>query len=169
MLDWVLRRDYKKWLRQRMRTSVDGDLVLVHRFEECGLRLRSGAVDFVGEQDVGENGTVFEFEALLSGGKDRDSDDVTGQHVTGELHTLKSAIDGTGDGLAECGFTNARDTFDEDVTFRENGDERKTEDVVFAPDDGLQGILKENGALQIRGCGLGHGIEPIVAGIRRVS
>src|ERR1039458_5634425 len=48
VLDGILRGENEERLRQRIRVGVDGDLAFVHRFEQGGLRLRSGAVDFVG-------------------------------------------------------------------------------------------------------------------------
>ena len=38
-----------------MPLAADGDLLLLHRFEQRGLRLRRRAVDFVGQDDVGED------------------------------------------------------------------------------------------------------------------
>ena len=37
-----------------MPLAADGDLLLLHRFEQRGLRFRRRAVDFVGQHDVGE-------------------------------------------------------------------------------------------------------------------
>ena len=48
-----------------------------------------GAVDFVGQQNVGEYRAALEFELLLDGGIDGDAQHVGGQHVAGELHALK--------------------------------------------------------------------------------
>jgi len=45
-----------------VRLAVDGDLALAHGFEERGLGLRRRAVDFVGQDDVGEDGAGLEFE-----------------------------------------------------------------------------------------------------------
>ena len=47
---------------QRKSAAVDGDLSLVHGFEKSGLCAGGGAIDFVGENDIGENGTLAEFE-----------------------------------------------------------------------------------------------------------
>ena len=66
MLDGILRGEHEKRLRQRMRVIVDGDLRFVHRFEQRGLRLRRGAIDFVGQHDVGEHRPGLEFEFLAS-------------------------------------------------------------------------------------------------------
>ena len=54
-LDRVLRREDVERLFELIRAALDGDAVLLHRFEQRRLRLRRRAVDFVGEDDVGED------------------------------------------------------------------------------------------------------------------
>ena len=67
-----------------MRLAVDGDLALLHRLQQRGLRLRRRAVDLVGEQHVGEHraraGSAARRSrsAIVPG-------DVGGQHVGREL------------------------------------------------------------------------------------
>src|SRR5713101_474949 len=61
MLDGILRGDHEKRLRKRESLAVHGDLRFVHGFEKRGLRARGGAVDFVSENDVGENRAGAEF------------------------------------------------------------------------------------------------------------
>ena len=58
MLDRVLGSDYKKWLRQRMGIAVHCDLAFIHRFQQCGPRFWRGAIDFIGEQDIGKIGRI---------------------------------------------------------------------------------------------------------------
>ncbi len=45
-----------------MTDAGDGDAAFLHRFEQGGLCFRRGAVDFVGEQEIGENGAALETE-----------------------------------------------------------------------------------------------------------
>ena len=63
VLDRILRGDDQERLRQRMSFSIHGDLRFVHGFKKRGLCARRGAVDFVGEDHVGENrpGAKFKF------------------------------------------------------------------------------------------------------------
>ena len=42
--------------------SADGDLPLLHRLQQRGLRLGRGAVDFVGEDQVAEDRPLLEYE-----------------------------------------------------------------------------------------------------------
>src|SRR5215470_5589660 len=130
---------------------VDGDLAVVHGFKQRGLRFGRGAVDLVGEQDVGEDRAALEFELLLDGGVDRDAEHVGGQHVAGELNALETAVKGAGERLAESRFADAGDAFDEQVPAREDRDQGKTDDVIFAADHVAQGCFELDRA--ISGCG----------------
>src|SRR2546430_2298141 len=56
-LDRVLGGENEERLRERVGAPLDRDAVLLHRLEQRRLRLRRGAVDLVGEHDVGEDGT----------------------------------------------------------------------------------------------------------------
>ena len=61
-LDGVLRGEHEERRRQRVRDAVDGDPALLHGLQEGGLRARRGAVDLVGEDDVGEQRARTELE-----------------------------------------------------------------------------------------------------------
>src|SRR5216683_754030 len=153
VLDGILRGDHEKRLRKRERFAVDGDLRFVHGFEKRGLRARGGAVDFVSENDVGENRAGAEFKFARFGIVDADAEDVAGEQVRRELDALKAAMEGFCKGLRESGFADAGDVFDEQVTAREQGDKRELDGVFLAVDDA------RDGALQLRddlGCGSRH-------------
>ena len=81
VLDRVLRRQHHERRRQRVRVVIHGDLRFVHRFQERRLGLRGGAVDFVGDDDIGEDRAGLEFEALRGRVEYADADDVAGQQV----------------------------------------------------------------------------------------
>ena len=65
------------------------DLALAHRFQQRGLRARRGAVDLVGQQDVGEDGPGHELEAARLLVEDADAGDVAGQQVGRALDAAK--------------------------------------------------------------------------------
>ena len=54
LLDRVLRGQHEERVGQLVADAADGDLPFLHGFEQGGLRLRRRAVDFVGENHVGE-------------------------------------------------------------------------------------------------------------------
>src|SRR5882724_12145492 len=84
MLDGILRGDDEKGLWQRMRFAVHGDLRFVHSFEESGLRARSGAIDFVGENDVGEKWAGAELKFARVRLIDTDAENVARQKIGSE-------------------------------------------------------------------------------------
>ena len=62
VLDRVLRREHEERRLEPVRRVLDRHLALLHRLEQRRLRLRRGAVDLVGEQEVGEDGAGPEDE-----------------------------------------------------------------------------------------------------------
>ena len=64
--DRILRGEHEERPVERARLAADGDAALLHRFEQRGLRLRRGAVDFVGEQQVAEDRPRLELEARMA-------------------------------------------------------------------------------------------------------
>ena len=62
LFDGVLRRQYHERPGQQFGFAFGGDLAFLHRFQQRGLRPRRGAVDFVGQHDLGHDGARPEFE-----------------------------------------------------------------------------------------------------------
>ena len=54
LVERVLRGEHQERVGQRIGRVADGDLALLHGFEQGALHLGRGAVDFVGEDEVGE-------------------------------------------------------------------------------------------------------------------
>ena len=132
MLDGILRGDDQERLRQRHGFAVDGDLRFVHGFEQRGLRARRGAIDFVGENDVGENRSGAKFKFARFGVVDADAEHVAGQQVGSELDALKAAMKRFGEGLGERGFADAGNVFDQQVAARQERDQRELDGFFFA-------------------------------------
>ena len=132
MLDRILRGEHQERLRQRMRVIVHRDLRFVHRFEQRGLRFRRGAVDFVGDDDVREDRSGLEFEALRRGVVDADADHVARQQVRGELDALERAVEGARERLRERCLAHAGNVFDQQVAAREQSGERELDYVFLA-------------------------------------
>ena len=55
LLDRILRGQHEERRRQRDRFAAERDLAFLHRFEQRALHLGRRAVDFVGEDEVGED------------------------------------------------------------------------------------------------------------------
>ena len=138
MLYRILCGDYQEWLRKRIRMHVHRYLALIHRFKEGRLRLWCGAVDFVRQQNIGKDRAALKLESLLRGGIDRNTQQVAGQHVAGELHALKATFQSTGHCLAQGSFANSGHAFDQQMAAGKDGNQSETDDIIFAANDGTQ-------------------------------
>ena len=55
LLDRILGRQHEKGIRQRPSLVTDGHLPLLHGLQQCGLHFARGAVDFIGQHQIGKN------------------------------------------------------------------------------------------------------------------
>jgi len=140
--DGILRRENHEWAGQRMRVIVHGDLRFVHGFEQRGLRFRRGAIDFIGDDDVGEDRAGLEFEFLRRGIVNADADHVAGQQIGRELDALERTIERTRERLCESGLPHAGNVFNQQVAAREQRGQRELNDVLLALDDASDRALQ---------------------------
>ena len=76
--DGILRGENGEMIGQGIARAVNGDLALFHRFKQGGLRARRGAIDFVHEKQVGENGAAMQRERTRGHLEDVGAHDVGG-------------------------------------------------------------------------------------------
>jgi len=147
----VLGGDDEKRFVERMALAVDRDVVLLHRLKQGGLGLWHGAVDFVGQQELRENGSLFqdEFSALLV--EIADAEDVGGQQVAGELDTAETEAKYFGKALGEGSFADAGNVFEQDMTAREKSGQRKGDRVPLSDQAAFDGVDDGNKS-QVNGC-----------------
>ena len=55
LFDWILSCDRKKGFGQLVGVPTDGNFTFLHGLQKCGLCFRRRSVDFVGQQNVGED------------------------------------------------------------------------------------------------------------------
>ena len=138
LLDRVLRGEDEERLRKRIRMAGHGDGVLLHRLKEGGLGLGRGAVDFVREQHVREDGALDEAEGALSGRlvlvEDVGARDVGGHEIGRELDALEREVEDAADGADEQGLGEARHADEKGVTTAEDGHEDFLDHVRLADD-----------------------------------
>jgi len=142
MLDGILRGNDEKGFGKRKGATVDGDLRFVHSFEKGGLRAWRGAIDFIRENDVGEDGALPELELARLRIVDADAENVGGEKVGGELDALKGAMKRFGERLGEGSLTCSGNVFDEQMATSEKSYEGKLDDVFFAIDGAGNGALQ---------------------------
>ena len=118
--DRVLRGKDDKGIRQIIRLAVDCDLVLLHRFEQRGLRLAGGTVDLIRQQQIRHDraGLIDEFVRLFV--IDREADDVRRHGVRRKLYAARLKPKDLCKGHGCCGLADARHVLHENVALRQN-------------------------------------------------
>ena len=136
LLDGILGGHHEERLGQWVRLAADGDLALLHGLEEGGLDLGGGAVDFVGEYEIGKNGAAVGREFAVLRRENHGAHDVAGQEIGGKLDALKLDAEGGTEGLDEQGFCEAGHALEQDMAVGEEGHQETFHDGVLA-DDGF--------------------------------
>ena len=147
-LDRILGGEDEERPRQRAGDAVDRHLAFLHGLEQGGLGARAGAVDLVGQDDLGGDraGTELKIAAFLV--EDADAHDVGGQQVGRELDALEGTVERARQRTGQNGLADARDVLQQRVPLAEQGDEEQVDDVFLADKDsadigaqGLGGVL----------------------------
>jgi hypothetical protein len=158
----VLRGDDEEGVRQRQRLAVQRDLPLAHGLQQRRLGSGAGAVDLVGQQDVGKDGTLSKDEFGSTLVVNRNPKDIAGKEVAGELNPPQLTANGAGEGASQGGFPNARDIVDEQMASGEKRDESQFDGFTFSFKRRLDGLSKslKQGKLFGEHCSrCGHGIR----------
>jgi hypothetical protein len=164
-LDGVLGGDDEERGGEDVSNGIDGDLPFGHGFEEGALGARSGAVDFIGEEDIGEDGSGMELEFAGFLVKDAEARDISREEVRGALDAGEFSTEGEGEGLGEGGFSEAWEVLDEEMTASEQAFEHMFNNLLFSAEGMVEGDSKrlEHGA---RG---GLGVEVAIGGMLRMD
>ena len=99
LLDGILRGQHEERFLELERLFADGDLFFLHGFEQRALHLGGRAVDFVGQDEVGEDRAFARGEAAGLRIVNLRADDVGGQHVRRELQPGKFHVDAVRPGI----------------------------------------------------------------------
>ena len=135
LLDGILRGQHEERFVELVGLVADGDLLFLHGFEQRALHLGGRAVDFVGEDEVGEDRAFARGEAAGLRIVNLRADDVGGQHVRRELqarefdvHAVRQRFHG------EC-LGQAGHAFEEDVAVGQQADDQPLGEIILADDD----------------------------------
>jgi len=166
-VDRILGRDHQERLRQPMRASVDRDLAFGHRLQQRALRLRCGAIDFVGHHDLGEHRSRMERELCAVALVDRYAEDVGWQQVAGELDALEGQAERAGEGMRQRRFAHPRQVLHQKVAVGHHAGEGEANAVGLAQQHAVD--LRNRGSESIErvadawgsrgGSGLGHDVD----------
>ena len=96
--------------------------MLLHGFQQSALHLGGGTVDFVGQDEVGEDGAFVYLEAFVLLGIDEGAHYVGRQEVRGELDAVELGVHRLRQGVDSQGLGQARNAFQEDVAAGQQAD-----------------------------------------------
>jgi len=141
----VLGGDDEEWLRKCSCFAFSGDLLLFHRFQQGTLCLRRGAVHLVGEDHLREYRAGVKRKDRCLPLENGDADDVRGQKIAGELNSLESQPQGSGQRVRKGRLSHPGNVFDQKMAASEKAGKSEADLPILAHDDA--GDLVDN-ALQ---------------------
>ena len=119
--------------------TFDGNRTFLHGFEQSRLRFRRRTVDFVRQNDVGENRSFDEYAAAFSGGAiffdDFGSGNVGRHQVGRELDALEIEVQDLRDGRDQQCLGQAGNAGDDRVTAGQHRNHDLIDDIFLADDD----------------------------------
>src|SRR5207248_2325549 len=122
--DGVLGGEHGEVRGETIALAIDGDGALLHGLEQRRLRFGGGAVNFIGQQERGEEGAfeqrkliALEVEYVVAG-------DIGGHEVGSELDALELGAEHGRQGAGEQGFSEARYAFYERVLIAQDDYQR---------------------------------------------
>jgi len=120
------------WVASTRKGSADGDLALLHGFEQRGLHLGGGAVDLVRQHQIREDRPPLDAEAGVPGVEDLRADHVGGQHVRCKLDAREAGVDGSSQRLHRQGLGQARQALEQDVAAAQEAHEQPLNHCLLA-------------------------------------
>ena len=133
----ILRGDHEERLGQRVGHAIDADLTLLHRLQQRALRFGAGAIDLIGQQQLGEHRAAAELEFVRVAIEDRYPDDVGRQHVAGELHPRPFQAQHPRQAVRQRGLADAGHVLDQQVTARQQAGQAQPHLPALAEDHAL--------------------------------
>ena len=124
------------------RFARDGDLALLHHFQKRALHLGGGAVDLVGQHQIGEDRPQHGGELPAPLIEDARADQIGGHQVGGELDALEAAMHGLRQGGDRQGLGQARHAFDQKMAAGQKRHDNPLQEMILADNHLLHFIKK---------------------------
>src|ERR1035438_4321120 len=125
--------------RERVQGAAHRTTALLHSFEQRALRFWGRTIDFVGQQDVTEDGALHERPGAASGGgvflDDVRAGDVAGHQVGGKLDASKNQAQRLSHGAHQQGLSGAGEAGDQTVAAHKQGDHHLIQHLLLAHAD----------------------------------
>ena len=140
LLQWVLRGQHEEWRGQRMGSAGVADGAFLHRLKQRSLRLGRRTVEFVGEQQIGEDRAGLETEMAMARAvvflQQLGAEDVAGHQVRRELHAAELQVQCLAQRAHQQRLAQAGHAFEQAVAAGQQADQQLLHHVLLA-DDGL--------------------------------
>ena len=161
-----MRGHHEKRLRQRVGFIAKRHLAFLHRFKQRALHLGGRAVDFVGQNEVAENGAVLGVERSFARIVNHRADDVGGQHVGRELQPLKLHLRGRRERFERERLRQAGHAFQKDVAVGDEADEQAVHEMFLANEDAADFLAQRRDPRGILAHGFVDGLDALVVPAR---
>ncbi len=107
-------------------------MMLLHGFQQCALNFGRRAVDFIRQNDVGEDRPLTGGKLPGFGIEDHRADQVGRQKIRRKLNTRKLGVDGSGQRLDNQGLGESWNAFHQDMTVAEHGNKQAVDNIFLA-------------------------------------
>ena len=135
LFDGVLCSHHEEGVRQLEGLVADGHLMFLHGFEQGALNLGGRTVDFIGQDEIGEDGATASHELFVFLAVDQGTDQVGRQQVGGKLNTAEVGINRLSHRLDGKGLGQARHAFEQDVSVGQKADQQTFGHLFLSYDD----------------------------------
>src|SRR5690606_2419213 len=139
LLDGILGGQHHERFVQPFGTPENGDHFLLHGLQKSGLGFGRGAIDFVGEEDLGENGPMDESQFPLARGlvflQDFGAENIRRHQIRSELDPIEIEVQGLAEAVDHGGLGHARHAYEQYMAAAKQGYEDFFQDLVLAHDD----------------------------------
>ncbi|MPN41534.1 hypothetical protein SDC9_189086 [bioreactor metagenome] len=120
LVDRVLCSQDEEWFRKLHGFITDGYLLFLHRFQKCRLHFRRSPVDFICQNEIGENRSALGAEIARLGIIDHGANHVRRQEVRRELNAVESRLQAFRQGRHREGLGQTRHALNQHVVVAHN-------------------------------------------------
>jgi len=135
LVNGILGGHDKEWLGQLPNFTACRNLVFLHGFEQGGLGFGRCAVDFVRENEVGENGSALELEFAPPAGSfhhNIGAQNIRRHEIRRELNAVERKVEHLAERPDEQGLAEAGHALEQDMASGEKRDHCTLDDLVLA-------------------------------------
>ncbi len=133
-LDRVLGGEHHKRLFQRIGGAADGHLMLLHSLQQRRLHLGGRPVDFIRQDDLGEERSLLDVKFLALLVEDHGADHVGRQQIRGELDAGERRVDDFGQGAHRQSLGQPGHSLQQNVPAGEQPDQQPLHHRVLSHD-----------------------------------